>query len=353
MLNPIYKRNLNNNYLIIEEDEKKNYGYETKMILSNSIPKFLPCNVQMINGKYQYEYEVSGKQSLSNICQVTQIEYEVLKNILLAICHKIDSLCEYLLEETHLILHPNYLYLDAITKEIEFVYYPHYAGDTQDEFRKLTEFFLNSINHTDERAVVLAYQVYKYTREENYSLKEILEHTLLEKNTQIDEDENVQEEFYIAEEKAVNYEGHRDTQKWKYKNSQTYKKLKKNTQHKEKKEAKDGYNDEESVYTLNLKLKIFACVSSIVCLLWVMLGELLARYMGLSEAQFIILTGVFVMLFAIAIVQILLSLTRQKVQETDTAQPIKAESVKQGDMEGVKREFVREEAYDMEEYNYC
>ncbi len=87
--------------------------------------------------------------------------------------HLYDSLEEYLLDGSQVILKPEYIYLNMDSMEPYFVYFPEYESNARDSFASFIEELLRKVDHTDEQAVMLAYQVYRYTRNTNYVLREI------------------------------------------------------------------------------------------------------------------------------------------------------------------------------------
>ena len=63
-----YKRDLNHNYLIFEEEgEVDTASYEVRMILMNSIPGLLPCSIQKIDNRTLFYYEITSRQSLGTM----------------------------------------------------------------------------------------------------------------------------------------------------------------------------------------------------------------------------------------------------------------------------------------------
>lgn len=177
MPNREYERSMNHTYLILEkcnffgEDEGKR-DYRRRMLLENEIPGLLPITCK--NGSdNRYYYEINSLEALDKIYEEAEISYEQLQKLLISIIRLFESLEEYLLEGTQIIMRPDYIYIDPERMEPYFICYPDYEGDIRKEFVDLVDYVLAKIDHTDERAVMLGYQVYRYTRNPNYVLSEI------------------------------------------------------------------------------------------------------------------------------------------------------------------------------------
>ena len=80
-------------------------------------------------------------------------------------------------------MHPDYIFINVETMEPYFVCYPDYTGDVRLAFMEFIDELLTRIDHSDQRAVMLGYQVYRYTRNPNYVISEIrhmMEHAIVE-----------------------------------------------------------------------------------------------------------------------------------------------------------------------------
>ncbi len=176
MPNREYERTMNHTYLILEkcnyfgEEEKKDY--RRRMLLDNQIPGLLPV-IQKDGNDNRYYYEINSLETMEKLYEEAEISYEQLQKLLLGVIRLFQNLEEYLLEGMQVIMRPDYIYLEPEKMEPYFICYPDYEGDIRQEFVELVDYVLAKINHTDERAVMLSYQVYRYTRNPNYVLSEI------------------------------------------------------------------------------------------------------------------------------------------------------------------------------------
>ena len=70
-----FEHDLAHNYVIPEAEVPNGEAafpeteYELHMLEENQIPGFLDCVRKKINGKNQYYYEITSRQSLTQICE--------------------------------------------------------------------------------------------------------------------------------------------------------------------------------------------------------------------------------------------------------------------------------------------
>ena len=174
-----FERNMNHNYLILSRcDFFGNTGteqndYRERMLLDNKIKGLLPVSSQKFNGVKRYYYEINSLQSLDRLLEKNELDYNGIYGLLKGCVGVFDELEKYLLDGEQIILKPEFIYMHAEKMEPHFVYDLEYSGDVRSAFAKLIEELLSKINHEDEKAVMLAYQVYRYTRNPNFVLGDI------------------------------------------------------------------------------------------------------------------------------------------------------------------------------------
>lgn len=184
-----FDRSMNHNYMILSKRDFFNANgaqssdYRVRMLLENKIPGLLPVTHRMIDGESRYYYEISSLQSLDRLLEKKEIGYEELRALLTGCISLFDKLEEYLLDGSQIIMKAEYIYINVDKMEPYFVCYPDYKEDVRVSFMEFIDALLVKINHEDERAVLLGYQVYRYTRNPNYVLYEIqhmMEHVIEE-----------------------------------------------------------------------------------------------------------------------------------------------------------------------------
>ena len=174
-----FERSMNHNYMILSKCDFFGKGriqtgdYRTRMLLENRIPGLLPVTHRQVNGESRYYYEINSLQSLDRFYHNSEIRYDELRKLLTGCVDLFHRLEEYLLDGTQIIIKPQFIYIDVEKMEPYFVCYPEYEGDVRLAFMEFVDELLTRIDHTDACAVMLGYQVYRYTRNPNYVMCEI------------------------------------------------------------------------------------------------------------------------------------------------------------------------------------
>lgn len=164
-----YVRNLNASYMIMEQKGELT-AWEKDMVLHNHIEGILFAESTGENSVSQLWYDITGKQALDVLLETANLGYELLYGILSEIYNMSEKLEALLLETGDLLLTPETIFIDYRTKQISLCYYPGNEKKLQESFGKLIEFLLTKLDHKDEAAVKLAYDLYEQTRLEGYSL---------------------------------------------------------------------------------------------------------------------------------------------------------------------------------------
>lgn len=210
-----YERSMNHNYIVLsqcnffEKGKNKSTDYRTRMILENKIPGLLPVTHRQINGESRYYYEINSLQSLDRLYDKNEIQYNGLKNLLLGCIKLFEKLDEYLLDGTQIIIKSELIYIHVEKMEPYFVCYPDYEGDVRIAFMEFIDEILTKIDHTDEQAVMLGYQVYRYTRNPNYVMSEIkamIEHMMIAMNNKFSCEDSIipQKHGWKTHDKTIN-----------------------------------------------------------------------------------------------------------------------------------------------------
>lgn len=169
----IYKRELDHNYLILEQKEFQDH-YQVGMLVRNRIPGLLECSLSRMDETAVFYYEITSRQNLRLVLERRHLKaselYALLEQLLLA-----ARRCEeYLLEPDRLLLNPDYIYLDPDRWEISFCFFPFYETTGENELLGLAEYLLDRLDKQDADAVALGYEFYRMAGEENSSLEQAL-----------------------------------------------------------------------------------------------------------------------------------------------------------------------------------
>lgn len=182
-----FVRNLNHNYIKFKAVNNF-FDYQLQMITRNNIDGLLSCVVERADNNVYFLYEINSKQPFIQIYERKKMSFESFKALLVCLKEAIDSAGEYLLDLNSFVLSPEYIYMNPETKDVGFIYMPGKWQDIREEFRILSEKFLDWIDYEDERAVSAAYKLHHETSRENYSLEEIL--SLMIDNTNLEKNKN-------------------------------------------------------------------------------------------------------------------------------------------------------------------
>ncbi len=173
MKKPSYKRELSHSYLVVDEipGEYQN-SYQYKMILRNRIPGLLASSERHLEGRVSLYYDISSRQSLSQLYLSEQISFQALKGMVDNLVQVQDSLAEYLLEEKGLVLEPDYIYMDLESEQLFFLYDPLPSRQKQEtgSYQSLTEFFLEHVDHREREAMSAAYQFYRMAKVRSFTI---------------------------------------------------------------------------------------------------------------------------------------------------------------------------------------
>lgn len=171
-----YKKDSHHHYLILEiEENLQENEYPIKMITYNQIPGLLKCDVRRMNGSLSFYYEITSKQSAARIFEKSGIGYKDMRQILSGIKRGLDGASGYLLDENSFLIDPEHFYMDVQSREVFLCYVPGRRGDFQKELQNLAEYILKNLDHGEERAVILGYEIYRRVMEENGSADDVLQ----------------------------------------------------------------------------------------------------------------------------------------------------------------------------------
>lgn len=169
-----YKRDLNSNYMILTTQTPEKEHYEIRMITENRIYGLLPCVHQDHEGRREYYYEITGRQSMELLYERRKLTCKQLKGLLKELLRALESAKEYLLNPDHLILSPESVYLHTKTEKLHLCYYPGYGKEIRESFLDLAEYLLGKLDKEDAEGIAFGYELYQSALEPNFSLLEIL-----------------------------------------------------------------------------------------------------------------------------------------------------------------------------------
>lgn len=169
-----YQRTMNHNYLVTKNDitdcEK---DYQFGMLEENTIAHILPMEIRMRDGREDLLFEISSLQPLKSQFENKEMQWDDIKHILNGLVKVFSTLQEYMLEEDHLIILPEFCYFSQDHYEMFFWFHPFYSKPIQESLKELSEYMIGKIDHADRDAVMTGYQFYRIVREDNFVIRDI------------------------------------------------------------------------------------------------------------------------------------------------------------------------------------
>ena len=169
----VYERKMTGSFMKLRCDEVR--PLDEKILLKNNIPGFLPMEKCYVNNEGQYWYDISGVQSLEMRCQYNDIKLEFLEKLVVSICNKMELLENHLVGTDCLALDPQLIHIKGVNQdeEIYFTAYPAEMKTICNTFSHLMEYMLTKLDHSDAEAIHIAYGIYEKTINGNYSIADI------------------------------------------------------------------------------------------------------------------------------------------------------------------------------------
>ncbi len=180
-MNAEYKRDLQNNYLILKaEEESEADDYRLRMAEQNRITGLLPFQCSRRDGMLYLHYEITSLQPLASVFEKRTMGYDDILFLLAGIRDVLEEMQRYLLDPAQLVFDPEYMYVDPEHCKVRLCYLPGSEGSFP--IRMLAEYILKRLDHREQQAVSLGYGFYEKAAEENFSLQKTLRE-MLERET--------------------------------------------------------------------------------------------------------------------------------------------------------------------------
>lgn len=184
-----YRRNLHKSYMCVKGQEEIAEEYELNMIKAEHVPYLLELEVVESDGEKNYLYDISGKQQMEDYLSGKKMGYEMLWKLLSSVRELCNVLPDYLLRENGICLKEEYIYVNLGDGSLSFTYLPFWNESLQDAFARCMEQILRKIDHQDQAATELAYQIYQLSLMENISIRKMLENITVKKEQKTESSE--------------------------------------------------------------------------------------------------------------------------------------------------------------------
>ena len=163
---------LGKSYVIANPKKNLSEYYMIRMLSDNKIEGIPLCKITESANEFSLKFDVSNMKSLKREFEDKILHFEDLKRIIYGIKTILSTGMEYLLDEQFYVFDPNYIFFDMQDDSINMIYIPETNRDIshEDIYHLLADFFLEKTDHKEEKAVSIAYQFYRMSKETLFSL---------------------------------------------------------------------------------------------------------------------------------------------------------------------------------------
>ncbi len=177
------KTEFGRSYLVLENRIDKTERYLLEMLLHNRMEGVLICKEHFTDCESYLYYEITHKKPISKEYETKNMSFDDILSLFQGINTIEQNAASYLLEEKYFILDPDYIYVDLETEEYALLYVPFSVEPYQDfinaiysnsKYYRIADFLLEKVNHRDDHAVNIAYQFYKMSKEDYFSISSFM-----------------------------------------------------------------------------------------------------------------------------------------------------------------------------------
>ena len=190
-----YKRTHKESYMIISTEEYVS-DYEEQMLKENEIRSLLSFYTMEMNGRIQFWYDISGKQSLKDYLQQKEVTYESMEEVFLYLAMAYEEIHKYLLHEDKVYLCPETVYVARQGQFRVFLCYCPFENFDENPFAALMEYVLTIVDHGTDDLMRTCYEIYDMTLQEGTTLYDLLHYL----------QEQMEGMRYIEEKSTIVYE---------------------------------------------------------------------------------------------------------------------------------------------------
>lgn len=155
----------------IPNDEDSN-KYSFKVLDKNKIQGVLSGKERKEDGEGYWYVDISKKRTLIQEYQEKEMQLEDIIDIFQQLIPILEELRNYLLNESMVVLEPEYIFRDLDDQKLYILILPWKREERN--LQKLAEFFLEKVNHRDENGVNAAYLFYRQQSQQHFSLYHFL-----------------------------------------------------------------------------------------------------------------------------------------------------------------------------------
>ena len=179
-MNTSYKKILNKSKLILSDFDTDNFSqnYLIKMLINNNISGLLPTELNMVDSKPLFSYDITSKHSVMSVLENKKIDYSLLSSILQGLHRLCYTLNEFMLDSCYLLLAPEYIFFDGGMKQVFFCYCPVCESNNTysftEQLKHFFEYVISKLNYNDKDCVALVYSLHQKCVEDNICADDLI-----------------------------------------------------------------------------------------------------------------------------------------------------------------------------------
>lgn len=174
MLEARYFKDYKHNYMILRcGQEQAEKSYQCRLLTSGRIEGILRCSLRHVNGESYFYYDISSRATLEGLYRGRQMTAQQIRELLEQLYGIYCELGNCFMEESRLVLLPEYIYYDMSRKKYVGLYYPDY--ETDKPYEALMDFLLEHLDGRDEKLADCIYTIYERMEESSFSLQDALQ----------------------------------------------------------------------------------------------------------------------------------------------------------------------------------
>lgn len=170
-----YKKDGNENYMIIREHKINENDYKVQMVINNNIDGIIPISIRNINNTQELIYKTTSMLSLENMYAKKGMSGEDFFELIKAIRNLFENMKEYLLEPKNIMFEAGNIFVKRQTNKYMFCYCPDNEDDIQDSLRNLFDRLLEYTDHNDKKAVLIAYDIQRITISDDFTIGDLMQ----------------------------------------------------------------------------------------------------------------------------------------------------------------------------------
>ena len=167
-----YYRNIHASHMILTP-ALEGEPWEKEMLWRNRPGELILPEYNSRNGQTQLWYDITGKQAVDMLAELSDISYEIFIKICEAVVAMAEVLDGLLISPDILLLRPESIFFDNQTENVSFCCYFGNEKEIGKSFHELLEYLLAKLDHKNVNGVQTAYELFEYTRMDGYCIAEI------------------------------------------------------------------------------------------------------------------------------------------------------------------------------------